>query len=162
MLKWHPSGVKSLSRFYILHIQLLRWAQKKKGIMIGFYTRDVIEWKHFPRYRSFVRGIHRSPMDFPHKGQWHGALMCSLICAWTNDWVNNRDAGDLRRHRVNYDVTVMRYCCPCFWWKRWWRWWRHDGMTTTAMIIRDDYAVMLITLSLASLKALKTRRYICH
>ena len=41
------------------------------------------------------------------KGQWRGALIFSLICAWTNEWVNNRDAGDLRRHRAHYDVTVM-------------------------------------------------------
>ena len=43
----------------------------------------------------------------PHKGQWRGALMFSLILAWTNGWVNNRDAGDLRRYRAHYDVTVM-------------------------------------------------------
>ena len=43
----------------------------------------------------------------PHKGQWRGALMFSLICARINDWVNNREAGDLRRRRVHYDVTVM-------------------------------------------------------
>ena len=42
-----------------------------------------------------------------HKGQWRGALMFSLIYAWTNDGVNNRDAGDLRRHRAHYDVTPM-------------------------------------------------------
>ena len=40
---------------------------------------DVIKWKHFPRYWPFVRGIHRSPVNFPHKGQWHGALVFSLI-----------------------------------------------------------------------------------
>ena len=33
--------------------------------------------------------------------------MFSLICAWTNVWINNRDAGDLRRHRTHYDVTVV-------------------------------------------------------
>ena len=60
---------------------------------------DVIKWKHFPRYWPFVRGIHRSPVNFPHKGQWRGALMFSLICVWINGWVNNREAGDLRRHR---------------------------------------------------------------
>ena len=27
--------------------------------------------------------------------------------AWTNGWVNSRDAGDLRRHRAHYDVNVM-------------------------------------------------------
>ena len=36
---------------------------------------DVIKWKHFLRYWPFVRGIHRSPVDSPHKGQWRGASM---------------------------------------------------------------------------------------
>ena len=68
---------------------------------------DVIKWKHFPRYWHFLRGIHRSPVNSPHKGQWRGALMFSLICAWINGWVNNREAGDLRRHRAHYEVIVM-------------------------------------------------------
>ena len=68
---------------------------------------DVIKWKHFPRYWPFVRGIHRSPVNSPHKGQWRGALMFTLICARINVWVNNRKAGDLRRNRVHYDVIVM-------------------------------------------------------
>ena len=68
---------------------------------------DVIKWKHFPRYWPFVRGIHRSPVNSPHKGQWHGAFMFSLICVWINDWVNNREAGHLRRYRAHYDVIVM-------------------------------------------------------
>ena len=41
---------------------------------------DVIKWKHFLRYWTFVWGIHRSPVKHPHKGQWRGALMFSLIC----------------------------------------------------------------------------------
>ena len=68
---------------------------------------DVIKWKYLPRYWPFVRGIHRSPVSSPHKGQWCGALMISLICAWINDWVNNRWAGHLRHHRAHYDVIVM-------------------------------------------------------
>ena len=68
---------------------------------------DVIKWKHFPRNWPFVRGIHRSPVNSPHKGQWRRALMFSLICVWMNDWVNNREAGDLRRYCVHYDVLVM-------------------------------------------------------
>ena len=74
-----------------------------------FHLHDgVIKWKYFPRYWSFVRGIHRSPVNSPHKGQWRGALMFSLI--WTGGWANNRDAGDLRRHCSHYDVTVMHVC----------------------------------------------------
>ena len=30
----------------------------------------------------------------------------SLVCIWTNGSVNNRDAGDLRRYRAHYDVTI--------------------------------------------------------
>ena len=67
---------------------------------------DVIKWKHFPRYWLFVRGIHRFPVNSQYKSQWRGALMFSLICVWINGWVNNREAGDLRRFCVHY-VTVM-------------------------------------------------------
>ena len=73
---------------------------------------DVIKWKHFPRDWPFVREIHRSPVNFPHKGQWRGALMFSLVYAWINDWVNNREAGDLRRQHGHYDVIVMCVCHP--------------------------------------------------
>ena len=75
----------------------------------------VIKWKHFPRYWPFVWGIHRSPVNSPHKGQWRGALMFSLICTWINGWVNNREAGDLR-HRAHYDITIMIWGHgPCRW-----------------------------------------------
>ena len=61
----------------------------------------------FPRNWLFVREIHRSPVNFPHKGQWRGALMFSLIYASINDWVNNREAGDLKHQHGHYDVIVM-------------------------------------------------------
>ena len=62
---------------------------------------------YIPRYWPFVWGIHRSPVNSPHKGQWRGVLIFSLICSWINFWVNNREAGDFRRYRAHYDVTVM-------------------------------------------------------
>ena len=40
-----------------------------------FVYDDVIKWKHFPRHWPFVRGIHRSPVNSPHKGLWRGASM---------------------------------------------------------------------------------------
>ena len=78
-------------------------------VMPVIFHDDVIKWKHFTRNWPFVRGIHRSPVNSPHKGQWCGALMFSLICVWITDWVNNREAGDLRRYRAHHDVTVMCY-----------------------------------------------------
>ena len=70
---------------------------------------DVIKWKYFPRYWPFVWGIYRSLVNSPHNGQWRGALMFSLICAWFMGWVNNREAGDLRRHNAHNDVIVMKW-----------------------------------------------------
>ena len=78
------------------------------------WTLSLIWWKckYFPRYWPFVRGINRSPVNSPHKGQWRGTLMLSLICAWINSWVSNREAGDLTIHRVRYDVIVMESYLP--------------------------------------------------
>ena len=74
----------------------------------GYFTfghDDIIKWKHFPRYWPLVQGIHFSLVNSPHKGQWRGALMFSLIWIWTDGWVNNRDAGDLGCYRTHYDIT---------------------------------------------------------
>ena len=76
-------------------------------IWVYCWNDDVIKWKHFPRYLSFVRGIHRSPVESPHKSQWRGVFMFSLICPWSNGWANNRDADDFRCHRAHYDAIVM-------------------------------------------------------
>ena len=72
----------------------------------GFHN-DVIKWKHFLGYRPFVRGIHRWPVNSPHKGQWCGALMFSLICTWINGCINNREPGDLRHRCTHYDIIVI-------------------------------------------------------
>ena len=83
-------------------------------------TKEKSWWRHqmekkFPRYWPFVRGIHRSPVNSLHNGQWRGALVFSLICVWINSWANAGEAGDWRRYHAQYDVTVMwplaaRYC----------------------------------------------------
>ena len=77
------------------HLQAQRWSSS--------FHDDVIKWTHFPRYWRFVRW----PVNSPHKCQWRRSLMFYLIGAWINGWVNNREAGDLRRRRAHYDVTVM-------------------------------------------------------
>ena len=74
---------------------------------------DVIKWKHLPRYWPFMMGIHRSLVDSPHKGQWRGALVLSLICAWTNrlskqsrcQWFGT-PSRSLRRHCNYYSLAI--------------------------------------------------------
>ena len=60
------------------------------------------------RVTALCAGNSPVPMNSPHKGQWRGALMFSLTCVWINGWINNREAGDLRRYRAHSDVIVMR------------------------------------------------------
>ena len=109
-----------LDRLTRTHIFQKLTKQRQKGAAVYKYTSilhfrtdlkplhgDVIRWKHFPRYWPFVRGIHRSLVNSPHKVQWRGALIFYLICTQINGWVNNREAGDLRRHRAHYDVNLM-------------------------------------------------------
>ena len=104
---------------------------------------DVIKWKHFPRYWPFVRGIHRSPVNSPHKGQWRGALMFTLICVWINGCVNTRKAGDLRRYCAHYGVTVMwkfnltkdrraMGCILCDFGQNWPRYYNVNAMMTSS------------------------------
>ena len=59
------------------------------------------------RVTGHLCGEFTGPGECPLKGQWRGALMFSLICTWINGWVNNREAGDLRRRSAYYDVIVM-------------------------------------------------------
>ena len=88
-----------------ISLSIFRWVPFRLQVTYHWHLKclrllhdDVIKWKHFPR----------SPVNSPSsKGQWRGDLMFSLICAWISGWVNNREAGDLRRQRTHYDVIVM-------------------------------------------------------
>ena len=67
-------------------------------------------------YWPFVRGIHRWPVNSPHKASDAELDVFFDLRLNKNGWVNNRDPSDLRRHRTHYDVTVMWSCmersCP--------------------------------------------------
>ena len=64
-------------------------------------------WRH--QMETFSALLALCAGNSPHKGQWRGALMFSLICARIDSWVNNGEAGDLKHHRAHYDVIVMDY-----------------------------------------------------
>ena len=91
-------------------------------------------WRHqmetFSTLLAFVRAIHRSPVNSPHKGQWRVALVFSLICAWINGWVNNREAGNLRHPDAHYDVTIMT---------------RHHEVVGLVLLLLSDAVASLLT-----------------
>ena len=92
------------------HIELLGKV-KLMNVVERKPSWDRSRWRHQVETFSALLAIcvGNSPVyvNFPHNGQWRGALMFSLICARINSWVNNRKAGDLRRHRGHYDVIVI-------------------------------------------------------
>ena len=56
------------------------------------------QMKHFPRYCPFVREIHRSLVDSPHKWTLTRTFEVSLLSVWPNCWTNTRLTGNSRRH----------------------------------------------------------------
>ena len=78
---------------------------------------DVIKWKHFFRVTGPLGGEFTGPRWIPLTKASDAELWCmfSLMCAGTNGWVNSREAGDLRRRRTHYDVTVMDVVLTISW-----------------------------------------------
>ena len=78
----------------------------KYGLMLTW-------WRHQMETFSALLAIcaRNSPVlgEFPAQSQWRGALIFSLVSAWINGWVNNREAGHLGCHRACYDVIVMTW-----------------------------------------------------
>ena len=69
---------------------------------------DVIIWNHFPRYWPFVKGIHLSSVDSPHRGKWRGALIFLLIC------LNRRFSEYSRRRWFEMPPRPLwRHCNVC-------------------------------------------------
>ena len=104
----------SLPMYLVMNVTFSKLCHDQIGTMnhssqFMFWSRNMMKSSNGNIFRvtGLVWGIHRSPVNSPHKGQWRGTSMFSMICAWTNDIVNNHEVGDLRRHRTNYDVTVM-------------------------------------------------------
>ena len=80
---------------------------------------DVIKWKPFPRYWPFVRGIQRSPVNSPHKGQWRGALVFSLKWLSKQSWGCWFDtpSRSLWRHRNGLSTHRSRSLHDCHGWQ---------------------------------------------
>ena len=93
--------------FYCIEPIVIFLPSCRKFFQAIIHHDDVIKWKKNSALLALCAGNAPVPVNSPHKCQWRGALMFSLICARINDWVNNREAGDLRRHRGHYDVNVM-------------------------------------------------------
>ena len=113
------SAVRHTGHFTLRHTQIALYDPLMQTITSDKHTVGTRQylttwWRHqieniFPALLALLRGIHRSPVNSPHKGHWHEALIFSLICAWINAWVNNLEAGDFGRHGVHCDVICNEW-----------------------------------------------------
>ena len=96
---WHPLTIlrNTMITIFIHHCHKNSYRHEHHGKLRTQTIRIVMmtSWNG-----NIFRVTGRGPVNSPHKGQWRGALMFSLICVWMNNWVNNREAGDLRRYRA--------------------------------------------------------------
>ena len=99
---WWDPGFPSVTRKVFPFHNVIRLSLAKSRILFFMMTSSN---GNIFRVTGHLFG---SSVNSPHKCQWRGALMFSFIWAWINGWVNNREAGDLRRHRAHYGVTVMQ------------------------------------------------------
>ena len=108
MLSWIITSPCHYQYHVILHTYWKRMlSMMLKSNTIYFCHDDVIEWKHLPRYWSFVWEF-TGPRWIPLTKASDAELLCFLdLCMNKKVEKNNRHAGDLRRHRAHYDVTVM-------------------------------------------------------
>ena len=91
----------SLFSYWLMYFTIL----ESKVLDMCMTNDDVIKWKRFPRYWPFVQGIHRWPVNSPHKGQWRGAFMFSLICAiQSGGWWFETPSHPLWRHGNKYST----------------------------------------------------------
>ena len=77
-------------------------------------------WRHQTETLSallaFCAGNSPVTGEFPSQRPVTRSFMFYLICVWNNSWVNNGDAGDLRRHRDHYDVIIISATGRLWWW----------------------------------------------
>ena len=80
------------------------------SITQNYYTWIQMSLNYVPMEFIANRSLCKAPpVNSPHKGQWRGGLMFSLIYTFNKQLINNHEAGDLRRHCSHYDVIVMTY-----------------------------------------------------
>ena len=88
-----------------IYIRAIHWYhQYCKFSILRQCKHNAWKWKPFARYWPFVREIRRSPVNSPQKGQRRGALIFSLVCAWTNDWADDRRWFEMPSR------SLWRYC----------------------------------------------------
>ena len=100
------SGQEDVTVDELTLVQVMAWCRQGTS-----HYRSQAWWRHqietFSALLDICAGNSPVTVEFPSQRPVTRNFDISLIYAWINGWVNNREAGDLRRHGVHYDVIVM-------------------------------------------------------
>ena len=118
--------------------------QQAQCWLIGY----VSWWRHqietFFRVTGPLNGEFTGHRWIPHTKASDAELWCLLWSApWINGWINNREAGGLKRHRAHHDVIVM--FLPSSFGSLWLRIAYCDQMTS--FVMTDEIPLYLAALS---------------
>ena len=106
----HVVVITCLSSRNVIQIrQMTQDTTDDESTLVQAEYDDVIKFEHFPHHWPFVPGIHRSPVNSPHKGQRGGAFMFSLICAWINGWLKQSSGWWFETP----SCSLWRHCSGC-------------------------------------------------
>ena len=115
---WWPGDTKEEFCWPMLSVIFLTPHSNVQDRLVRIWFHDdIIKWNHFLRYWPFVWGTHRWPVNSSHKGQWRGALMFSLICAWIKGWVKNKGRWFTTPSRPLYHCYGLLVARPLRWFK---------------------------------------------
>ena len=99
----YPSKQRRRIHNILMQVPMLYWYH--------FPNMVISCWRHqmetFSALLALCEGNPPVTGGFPSQSQCRGDLMFSLVCAWTNNWANNRDVDGLRRHSAHYDVRLI-------------------------------------------------------
>ena len=116
-------------------------------------------WRHqmktFSALLALCAGNSPVPGEFPAQRPVTRSFDVSLICARINGWVNNGEAGDLRRHRVHYDVIVMHHGNP----KHEYNQKKYYGPNKTTLTVCTFYGMYFVLVDLLCLGGYITHLY---
>ena len=97
----------------LIHVDKIHiFDTKKKICEQNIFLPLFTQWRHqketFSALLAHCEGNSPVTGEFPSQRPVSDAqLWWFFTCVWTKGCANNRDAGDLRRHRAHYDVTLM-------------------------------------------------------
>ena len=118
-VKWNGSHFVATSMCYTREsITQWLWAsinQAIRRLARKFALHQITNtwWRHqmetYSASLAICSGKSPLPGEFPAQRPVTQSFDFSLVCVRINGWVNNRETGDLRRHRAHYDVIVMMF-----------------------------------------------------